>query len=54
MWVYDCKDGKCKKIESIYRDFNLDITIIDFDDYSEELFEENRFYPITKALEYQK
>ena len=53
MWLFDLKDAKCKKIESIYRDFNNNITIIGFDDYDEELFEENRFYPVTKALQYQ-
>ena len=54
MWVWDEKEKKCNKIIKI-EGRNIDFYYIteDIHRYKVE-FEENRFYPPTKALEYQE
>lgn len=54
MWVWDEKEKKCNKIIEI-EGRNIDFYYIteSIDRFIVE-FEENRFFPITKALEYQK
>lgn len=54
MWVWDEKEKKCNKIIEI-EGRNIDFYYIteSIDRFIVE-FEENRFYHVTKALEYQK
>lgn len=54
MWVWDEKEKKCNKIIEI-EGRNIDFYYIteSIDRFIVE-FEENRFYPVTKAMEYQK
>ena len=54
MWVWDEKEKKCNKIIEI-EGRNIDFYYIteSIDRFIVE-FEENRFFPVTKALEYQK
>ena len=54
MWVWDEKEKKCNKIIEI-EGRNIDFYYIteSIDRFIVE-FEENRFFPITKALEYQE
>ena len=54
MWVWDEKEKKCNKIIEI-EGRNIDFYYIteSIDRFIVE-FEEGRFYPVTKALEYQK
>ncbi len=54
MWVWDEKEKKCNKIIEI-EGKNIDFYYIteSIDRFIVE-FEENRFFPVTKALEYQK
>ena len=54
MWVWDEKEKKCNKIIEI-EGKNIDFYYIteSIDRFIVE-FEEGRFYPVTKALEYQK
>lgn len=49
MWVFDNKICDCIKIELILKDKK----ILCCDGFHRK-FEENRFFPVTKALEYQK
>ena len=56
MWVWDDVDEVCRKLESIA---TMSEWIWFYIDESEKetidiLFEEGRFFPVTKALEYQK
>lgn len=52
MWVWDEKEKKCNKIIKI-EGRNIDFYYITEDTYRYKVeFEENRFYPVTKALEY--
>lgn len=54
MWVWDDKEKKCNKIIEIERR-NIDFYYITEDTHRYKVeFEENRFYPVTKALEYQE
>ena len=54
MWLWDEKENKCNKIIEI-EGKNIDFYYIteSIDRFIVE-FEEGRFYPVTKALEYQK
>ena len=54
MWVWDEKEKKCNKIIEI-EGRNIDFYYIteSIDRFIVE-FEENRFFPVTKAMEYQK
>ena len=54
MWVWDEKEKKCNKIIKI-EGRNIDFYYIteSIDRFIVE-FEENRFFPVTKAMEYQK
>lgn len=56
MWVWDDVDEVCRKLESIA---TMSEWIWFYIDESEKetidiLFEEGRFFPVTKALDYQK
>lgn len=52
MWVWDEKEKKCNKIIKI-KGRNIDFYYITKDTHRYKMeFEENRFYPVTKALEY--
>lgn len=54
MWVWDDKEKKCNKIIEIERR-NIDFYYIAEDAHRYKVeFEEGRFLPITKAMEYQK
>ena len=54
MWVWDEKEKKCNKIIKI-EGRNIDFYYINEDAHRYKVeFEENRFFPLTKALEYQK
>lgn len=57
MWVFDCIKNRVNKIiETFNADFGIPYIKIDdgFGEWVIVEFEENRFFPITKAMEYQE
>lgn len=51
MWVWDEKENKCNKIISVTDDMQIEFYYIANDSTKYKVvFEENRFFPLTKAM----